>query len=282
MSAKVGSALSTTGSALPCSTSRDMNGDDYGNVVRSKSPIQADPSSSKHMTESVVSLHGARGPFGRRSDLSSTTTPNDLNDMSAPKKFTPTRGTKDTATKDTDGRSSVMSTSSSGTSAGSSAFSKGSGFAPSKSQTAPIKSQVTEASNTRSKLATRSKPSRPASTLAVPRGKSPVPPSSPKKTRNATFSSPAGSPIKPTFLLPNSNEDADDTLGPNHLVDATIVSDFDLSGEFDVAELSRMLTDERERENELLSDDKVLVTVRCVLSLSSYASKAKFMQSETC
>jgi hypothetical protein len=197
--------------------------------------------------------------------------------MSAPKKFTPTRGNKD---KETDGRSSAMSTSSSGTSAGSgsSAFSKGSGFAPSRSQTAPIKAQVTEAANSRSKtLATHSKQSRPASSLAVPRGKSPVPPSSPKKTRNVTFGSPAASPTKPTLLLPNSNDDADDALGPNHLVDATIVSDFDLSGEFDVAELSRMLTNERERESESLADDKVLVTVRCVPSLSSYANEAKVM-----
>lgn len=77
------------------------------------------------------------------------------------------------------------------------------------------------------------------------------------------FESPAASPTKATLSGAN---DADEKLNPSHLVDSTTVSEFDLSAEFDITGLSKMLAEEREHEETASPDstDKALVSVRCV------------------
>jgi hypothetical protein len=137
-----------------------------------------------------------------------------------------------------------------------------------------MKYQLNESSKARSVLSPALKtsslatPTRPPSSLAARRNKSPAPfpggSSSPKKSRALTFDAPLSSPSKNTPSLQLPTEDAEDTLGPNHLVDATIVEDLDLSADFDVSEISRMLADERARENHSAFEpqDKVLVSVR--------------------
>jgi hypothetical protein len=103
---------------------------------------------------------------------------------------------------------------------------------------------------------------------------------SPKKARNVTFDGPSpsqavpGTPSKTTSTLSllnvnsgTGNEDAEEDLSPNHLVDATGVTDLDLSADFDVNEISRMLADEQvEGKGVTDSDDKVLVSIRFVSS----------------
>jgi hypothetical protein len=183
-----------------------------------------------------------------------------------PKKFTPARAgnTKQSNNNisDNDGRSSVGSNASSGTSAGSSAFPRSLAFTPSRSTGFQVKAQISDLSKTRSK---QTGPTlRPNSSLGVSKANSlPTIPSSPKKTRNSPFDSPARSPSKPTLSL-HADADFDDGLTSNQLVDATIVNEVDLSAEFDVAEIAKMLADERARENEVSSEpsDKVLVSVR--------------------
>lgn len=113
-------------------------------------------------------------------------------------------------------------------------------------------------------LATSTLLARPVSSLRASRSRSPVkPPSSPTKTRKVVFDSPATSPTKINARgLPG--EEDEEPFSPSHLVDATIISDIDLSVDFDPNELSRMLADEQAREDEARSDalDKVLVSIR--------------------
>ncbi|KAG8847185.1 hypothetical protein FRB91_012033 [Serendipita sp. 411] len=183
-----------------------------------------------------------------------------------PKKFTPVRSGSHkhtySTTSDTDGRASVASTSS-GTSAGSSGLARGLSTTTSDKITSKPKSQTNDIVKSRSTLAVGSKPNvtaRAPSPLTVSRSKSPIMiSSSPKKARMVTFDDPSSSPIKPTLSL-NGGDDI-----PNQLVDATLVSEFDLSADFDVTEVSKMLADERAQENESSNEamDKVLVSVRC-------------------
>ena len=62
----------------------------------------------------------------------------------------------------------------------------------------------------------------------------------------------------------HTDADVDEDITSNQLVNATVVNDFDLSAEFDVVEISKMLAEERKRENMVSSEssDKVLVSVR--------------------
>ncbi|KAG8761357.1 Kinesin-like protein kip2 [Serendipita sp. 396] len=182
-----------------------------------------------------------------------------------PKKFTPVRSGSHkhtySTTSDTDGRASVASTSC-GTSAGSFGLARGLSTSTSDKITPKTKSQTNDIVKGRSTLAVRSKSNvtaRAPSPLTVSRSKSPIMiSSSPQKTRMVTFEDPSSSPIKPTLSL-NGGDDI-----PNQLVDATLVSEFDLSADFDVTEVSKMLADERAQENESSNEamDKVLVSVR--------------------
>ncbi|KAG8797824.1 hypothetical protein FRC17_007640, partial [Serendipita sp. 399] len=191
-----------------------------------------------------------------------------------PKKFTPVRNGShkhtSSTTSDMDGRASVASTSS-GTSAGSAIVvgpTKSLSSNTSKKVTPQTKSQNGDLTKSRSMLTVGSntKPTagglhvaRASSPLTLSRSKSPVAtPSSPKKTRTVTFDDPMGSPTKPTLSLYGGDEN------PNHLVDATLVSECDLSADFDLAEVSRILADERAQTNDSSNEtmDKVLVSVR--------------------
>jgi hypothetical protein len=184
-----------------------------------------------------------------------------------PKKFTPARAgnikqSNNNVGDNDGGRSSVGSNASSGTSAGSSALPRSLAFTPSRSTGFQVKAQISDLSKTRSK---QNGPTlRPNSSLGVPKANSlHTIPSSPKKTRNIAFDSPSRSPSKPTLSL-HADADFDDGRTSDQLVDATIVNELDLSAEFDVAEIAKMLADERARENQVSSEpsDKVLVSVR--------------------
>jgi hypothetical protein len=183
-----------------------------------------------------------------------------------PKKFTPARAgnikQSNNTVSDNGGRSSAGSNASSGTSSGSSASTRSLAFTPSRSTGFQVKAQVSDLSKIRSK---QNGPTlRPNSSLGVPKANSlPTIPSSPKKARNAASDGPARSPSKPTLSL-DADADFEEEPTSNQLVDATIVNDFDLSAEFDAAEIAKMLADERARENDMSSEtrDKVLVSVR--------------------
>jgi hypothetical protein len=183
-----------------------------------------------------------------------------------PKKFTPARAGNTRQTNnnisDNDGRSSVGSNASSGTSAGSSVFPRSLAFTSSRSTSFQAKARISDLSETGSKQSGQT--SRPNSSPGVSKA-NPLPTilSSPKKTRNSAFDSLGRSSSNPALSL-HAEADFDDALVSNQLVDATIVSEVDLSAEFDVAEIAKMLADERARGKEVALEpsDKVLVSVR--------------------
>lgn len=181
-----------------------------------------------------------------------------------PRKFTPTRSGSVNTNISESGRSSVLSIASSGSSAGSSSVPRNLGSTPSKPTSSHVRSNSHDLSKSRAVASKQTAPTlRPPPSIAAPktRALSPIP-SSPKKARSATYDSPARSPSKAALQLHVDTEGDGDVT--DQLVDATIVNDFDLSTEFDMTEISKMLNDERNKENASpsTSTDKVLVSVR--------------------
>lgn len=106
---------------------------------------------------------------------------------------------------------------------------------------------------------------RPASSLGNnARGVSPSPrPGTPKRAR-PTYDSPSSSPNKPSHLSLHLSQEPEFSV--DQLVDAEGITEHDLSAEFDIATVSRLLAEEKAKQNEMLGEggDKVLVSIRSV------------------